>query len=164
MGKRSGVKKDKLTNLLLEYLKDSNRSDRQMAKILGVSQPTVSRMKSKLLEEGLVRHFSAIPDFAKMGYEIMAFSFVKFNMDQVMEIEENAKEWAQSHLLLIRKVRRVSINIYGLKEKENSKSLQRGKIILCSSYISELDFIVQFCPAPVTLGQTLIFICNYKCH
>ena len=97
MGKRSGVKEGKLMSLLLEYLKDSNRSDRQIAKVLGVSQPTVSRMKSRLLEEGLVRHFSAIPDFAKMGYEIMAFSFVKFNMEQVMEIEEKTKEWMQSH-------------------------------------------------------------------
>jgi DNA-binding Lrp family transcriptional regulator len=97
MGKRSDVKKGKLMSLLLEYLKDSNISDRQIAKVLGVSQPTVSRMRSRLLEEGLVRHFSAIPDFAKMGYEIMAFSFVKFNMGQVMEVEEKAKEWAQSH-------------------------------------------------------------------
>jgi len=68
-------------SLLLEYLKDSDRSDREIAKVLGVSQPTVSRLKSKLVKEGLIRHFSAIPDFAKMGYEIMAFSFVKFNMD-----------------------------------------------------------------------------------
>jgi len=97
MGKHSGVKKDKLTSLLLEYLKDSNRTDRQMAKILCVSQPTVFRMRNRLLKEGLVRHFSAIPDFAKMGYEIMAFSFVKFNMEKVMEIEEKAKEWAQSY-------------------------------------------------------------------
>jgi DNA-binding Lrp family transcriptional regulator len=97
MGKRSDVKKGKLMSLLLEYLKDSNRSDRQIAKVLGVSQPTVSRMRSRLLEEGLVRHFSAIPDFAKMGYEIMAFSFVKFNMGQVMKIEEKTKEWMQSH-------------------------------------------------------------------
>ena len=97
MGKRSDVKKDKLLSLLLEYLKDSNRSDKQIAKVLGVSQPTVSRMRSRLLEEGLVRHFSAIPDFAKMGYEIMAFSFVKFNVEQVMEIEEKTKEWMQSH-------------------------------------------------------------------
>jgi len=97
MGKRSDVKKGKLMSLLLEYLRDSNRSDRQIAKVLGVSQPTVSRMRSRLLEEGLVRHFSAIPDFAKMGYEIMAFSFVKFNMEQVTEIEEKTKEWMQSH-------------------------------------------------------------------
>jgi DNA-binding Lrp family transcriptional regulator len=97
VGKRSGVNKDRLKSLLLEYLKDSNRTDRQMAKTLGVSQPTVSRMKDRLLKEGLVLHFSAIPDLAKLGYEIMAFSFVKFNMEQVREIEEKAKEWAQSY-------------------------------------------------------------------
>ena len=97
MGKRSDAKKGKMMSLLWEYLKDSNRSDKQIAKVLGVSQPTVSKMKSRLVEEGLVRHFSAIPDFAKMGYEIMAFSFVKFNMEQVMEIEEKAKEWVKRH-------------------------------------------------------------------
>jgi DNA-binding Lrp family transcriptional regulator len=97
MGKSSDAKKNKLMRLLWEYLKDSNRSDRQLAKLMGVSQPTVSRMKNRLLEKGLVRHFSAIPDFAKMGYEIMAFSFVKFNMDQLKEIEDKAKWWAQSH-------------------------------------------------------------------
>jgi DNA-binding Lrp family transcriptional regulator len=101
MGKSSDAKKTKLKRLLLEYLKDSNRSDRQLAKVLGVSQPTVSRMKNRLLKKGLVRHFSAIPDFAKMGYEIMAFSFVKFNMEQVMKIEEKIKEWVQSHPRII---------------------------------------------------------------
>jgi DNA-binding Lrp family transcriptional regulator len=79
MGKGSKSKKSKLMSLLFEYLKDSNRSDRQIAKVLEVSQPTVSKMKNKLLEAGLVRNFSAIPDLAKMGYEIMAFSFVKFS-------------------------------------------------------------------------------------
>jgi hypothetical protein len=49
------------------------------------------------VKDGLVRHFSAIPDFAKMGYEIMAFSFVKFNMTEVMAIEGKAEEWAQSY-------------------------------------------------------------------
>jgi DNA-binding Lrp family transcriptional regulator len=95
MGKGSKAKKNKLMRLLLEYLKDSNRSDRQIAKVLGVSQPTVSKMKNKLLEEGLVRNFSAIPDLAKMGYEIMAFSFVKFNMEHLRELEDKTQEWTQ---------------------------------------------------------------------
>lgn len=103
MVNRSGVKKSKMQRLLLEYLKDSSRSDRQIAKMLRVSQPTVSRMKTRLLEEGMVRHFSAIPDLAKMGYEIMAFSFVKFNTEEVakfdrdstMKLAGRAKEWVQ---------------------------------------------------------------------
>lgn len=87
----------KLYQLLLEYLKDSSRSDRQLAKLLGVSQATVSRLKNKLVKEGLILHFSAIPDLSKMGYEIMAFSFVKFKLGQVPEIESMAQFWAQSH-------------------------------------------------------------------
>ncbi len=62
------------TSLLLELLKNSNRSDRELAKVLGVSQPTVSRIKKQLVTEGTVKEFSVIPDFAKMGYRIMAVS------------------------------------------------------------------------------------------
>jgi len=109
MGKRSDVKKTKLNRLLLEYLKDSNRSDRQIAKALSLSQPTVSRMRNRLLEEGLVKHFSAIPDLAKMGYEIMAFSFIKFNSEEVvkfdrenaMQVKGRAQDWAQCNPCVI---------------------------------------------------------------
>ena len=109
MTKKSGATKDRMSRLLLEYLKDSSRSDRELAKVLGVSQPTISRMKRRLVEEGIVNHFSAIPDLAEMGYEIMAFSLVKFNMEQFvkfsgedpMKIVERAKKWAHSYPCVI---------------------------------------------------------------
>ena len=87
MGKNPNAVNRRLFGLLLEYLRDSNRNDKQIAKVLGVSQPTIARMKRRLVEEGLVEHFSVIPIFSKIGYDIMAFSFVKFNMEHVMEIE-----------------------------------------------------------------------------
>ena len=83
--------------LLLEYLKDSSRSDKELAKTLGVSQPTVSRMRNKLLADGIVSHFSAVPDLGKMGYEIMAFSCAKFNMEKVAELKKRAKWWAKQN-------------------------------------------------------------------
>ena len=101
MVERQNSKKTKLMSLLLEYLKDSNRSDKQIAKALGVSQQTVSKMKRKLLEDGLLKNFSAIPDLAKMGYEIMAISFVKFNMKQMTKIENETKQWMQDHSEII---------------------------------------------------------------
>ena len=78
MGRNPDGVDGRLFRLLLEYLKDSNRSDKQMAKVMGVSEPTISRMKRRLVEEGLVEQFSVIPNFSKIGYEIMAFSCVKF--------------------------------------------------------------------------------------
>jgi len=69
--------KKRMMSLLLELLKDSKRSDREIAKVLGVSQPTVSRMRGRLVKEGMIREFTVIPDFVKMGYELMAISFFK---------------------------------------------------------------------------------------
>ena len=97
MGRNPDGLNGKLLRLLFEYLKDSNRSDKQMAKVLRVSQPTMSQMKRRLVEDGLVEHFSVIPNFSKIGYEIMAFSCVKFKPEKLAEIEEKAKEWAQSN-------------------------------------------------------------------
>lgn len=161
MGKHSSVKKDKLTSLLLEYLKDSNRTDRQMAKIVGVSQPTLFRMRNRLLKEGLVRHFSAIPDFAKMGYEIMAFSFVKFNMEQVMEIEEKAKEWTQSHPEIIFSSRAEGMGMDAItislhkNYAEFTNFLTENKNI-GRHFIAEVDYIL------VDLGGNVIKPLSFK--
>ena len=87
----------KLFRLLLEYLKDLSRSDRQIAKVLGASEATVSRLKRRLVAEGVVYQFSVMPNFSKIGYEIMAFSCVKFKPEKIPEIEARAKEWARKN-------------------------------------------------------------------
>ena len=72
--------KKRMMSLLLELLKNSKRSDRELAKVLGVSQPTVTRTRSRLVKEGVIKEFTVIPDFVKMGYEIIAISLFKSKM------------------------------------------------------------------------------------
>jgi len=86
--------KKRMYSLLLELLKDSKRSDRELAKVLGVSQPTVSRMRSRLVKEGIIQDFTIIPDFVKMGYEIMAINCFKSKNSK--ELAEKAKKWMMS--------------------------------------------------------------------
>lgn len=69
--------KKKEMRLLVELIKNSCRSDRKLAKVLGTSQPTVTRMRNKLVKEGVIREFTVIPDFVKMGFEIMAVTLTK---------------------------------------------------------------------------------------
>ena len=83
-----------MLSLLLELLRDSKRSDRELAKVLGVSQPTVSRMRSRLVKEGIIRDFTVIPDFVRMGYEIMAINCFKSKSSK--ELTEKAKKWIMS--------------------------------------------------------------------
>ena len=91
MRKRSGTMKKRMMHLLLEYLKSSKRSDRELAKVVGVSQPTITRMRQRLVKEGAIREFTVIPDFVKMGYEIMAISCLKTKKMMSTELEEKAE-------------------------------------------------------------------------
>jgi len=69
--------KDLDMRLISELMKNSRRSDRELAKVLGTSQPTVSRMIQRLQNEGKVKAYSMIPDFAKLGFSVMAATFIK---------------------------------------------------------------------------------------
>jgi DNA-binding Lrp family transcriptional regulator len=65
------------SSILIELMKGCRRSDRELAKVLNVSQPTVSRLRRKLEKEGYIKEYAAIPDFSKLGYEIMGVTLIK---------------------------------------------------------------------------------------
>jgi DNA-binding Lrp family transcriptional regulator len=67
-------------------MKDGRKSDRELAKAIGVSQPTVTRTRSRLQKEGIIKEYTIIPDFRKLGLEIMAVTFVKFDETLIPEI------------------------------------------------------------------------------
>jgi len=58
-------------------MKNSKQSDRELAKVVGVSQPTVTWTRARLEKEGIIQEYTAVPNFTKLGYEIMAVTFVK---------------------------------------------------------------------------------------
>ena len=75
--------------LLSELIKDSRRSDRMLAKALGTSQPTVTRTRTKLEKQGYIKEYTMFPNFVKLGYELMAFTFIKFA--RILDPEEMEK-------------------------------------------------------------------------
>jgi len=62
--------------LLWELLKNSRRSDRELAKALGTSQPTVTRRRANI-EKNFIDGYTAIPKWEEIGFELIAFTFVK---------------------------------------------------------------------------------------
>ncbi len=69
--------KDFELRLIAELMKNSRRSDRELATALRVSQPTVSRTIKKLEKEGYIKEYTMIPDFKKLGYEMMGITSLK---------------------------------------------------------------------------------------
>jgi len=84
--------KDKGLRLLFELVKGARRSDRALAKALNISQPTVSRMIRKLEEAGFLREYTTIPDLGKLGYDLLAFTYLSFAEDKP-ELFDKARKW-----------------------------------------------------------------------
>lgn len=77
--------------LISELFMNSDRSDRELAKVLGVSQPTVSRMRHKLKQEGIIKEHTIIADFAKLGIELMAITFGAWSPTRIKEYSEKER-------------------------------------------------------------------------
>jgi DNA-binding Lrp family transcriptional regulator len=89
--------KKRMMSLLWELIKDCKRSDRELAKVLGFSQPTTSRMRNELVKDGMVTQFTVIPDLPRMGYEVAAFTFLKVRLGPEIDRPEmriKGREWA----------------------------------------------------------------------
>jgi DNA-binding Lrp family transcriptional regulator len=74
--------------LISELMKNSHRSDKELAKAIGTSQPTVSRMRKRLEKEEYIKEYTMIPNFTKIGYKIMAITFA---LSQSLDKEEAQK-------------------------------------------------------------------------
>jgi DNA-binding Lrp family transcriptional regulator len=86
--------KKRMLKLLFELMKNAKRSDREIAKIIGVSQPTITRMRQRLEKTAIV-DYTVIPDWTELGFEIMAMTFIKAK--GVSAATENAKKWAMKN-------------------------------------------------------------------
>lgn len=81
--------------LLYELIKNSRKSDREIAKALKISQPTVTRKRALLDKEGYIKEYTVIPNLEKMNYEIIAVSFLAFS-EAKPELTEQAREWCEN--------------------------------------------------------------------
>ncbi len=82
--------------VLSQLMKNAKMSDRELAKRIGVSQATVSRTRNRLEQKGYIQQYATIPDFAKVGYEIMAITFVKLTKTLSQEDVEEVRRLSRA--------------------------------------------------------------------
>ena len=86
--------KENEMKVLFELIKGARRSDRELAKAIRVSQPTVTRTRVKLEKMGLVKEYTIIPDLKDLGYELLVFTFMSF-AEGKPELFDKAREWVR---------------------------------------------------------------------
>ena len=140
--------KDTELKLISELMKNSRRSDRELAKAIDSTQPTVTRMRRKLEKSGIIKEYTMIPDFNKLGYKLCSITLASFR--EPSDVESLRK----------------AIEIYGhrLSEIPQAVVIERGMgvgangvvIAFHSDYSSFLDFekwLKQFSFLPCRAAQ-----------
>lgn len=141
--------------LLGEMLKNSHRSDRDLAKALGLSQPTITRKRANI-EKNFIDGYTVIPRWEKIGFEIVAFTFVKHNIKYTKPDvrEENfmkVKEWMKKQPNVVMAIEGQGMGWDGIFvsfhknysdftefiKKHNSEF--SGLVIDCQSFISSIN-------------------------
>jgi DNA-binding Lrp family transcriptional regulator len=132
--------KDRELALVSELMRNSRRSDREIAKRLGVSQPTVSRMIQKLVKEGVIREYTMIPDFRRLGYNLCAFIFLKLRVPEPPKRIEDVRAAVKDSL---------DKSNYVFLLLERGLGLDRDAVIIClykdyASYAEHRRIIREF--------------------
>jgi DNA-binding Lrp family transcriptional regulator len=88
--------KDLELRVIIELMKDCHRSDRELARAVGVSQPTISRTRKKLEKQGMIKEYTIIPDYAQLGFALMSITFTKMKGPLSKEILDDLKKRARN--------------------------------------------------------------------
>lgn len=65
--------------MLFTLMAMGHKSDRAISKVLGVNNTTLSRRRKKLEQEGYIKEYTIMPDFNKLGFNIIVVSLTSTN-------------------------------------------------------------------------------------
>ncbi len=65
--------------VLSSLIRYGRKTDKQIAKELGTTQPTVTRIRQKLEASGYIKQYHATPDFRKIGLNIMVITVMQWD-------------------------------------------------------------------------------------
>ncbi|MFP3232124.1 MAG: Lrp/AsnC family transcriptional regulator [Sulfolobaceae archaeon] len=88
MSDRKRVEMDTVDRkLLIELLKDSRVSLRKLAEEMNVSPATLHNRLFRLVQEGVIKGFTALIDYSKLGYTLTGIIMAKVDGKHLVEFE-----------------------------------------------------------------------------
>ncbi len=74
--------------ILIELLKDSRRSYRELAKAIGISAATVINHIQRLEQAGVITDYTVLIDFERIGFELTAVTEMTVSRGKLLETQE----------------------------------------------------------------------------
>ncbi|EZQ04822.1 MULTISPECIES: Lrp/AsnC family transcriptional regulator [Acidianus] len=74
--------------LMIELLRDARTSLRRLSEEMNVSPATLHNRLTRLVQEGIIKGFTALVDYSKLGYSLSAVIMVKVDGKHLLEFEK----------------------------------------------------------------------------
>jgi Lrp/AsnC family leucine-responsive transcriptional regulator len=114
--------------ILNELEKDSRRSTKSIAKDLNIPRATVHERIRRMTERGVIKGFTVVPDFGKLGEPVTAFILVSFLPNNIMSQRELADKI--SRLVGVHEVHLIS-GEHDILLKVRGESMERiGELVI----------------------------------
>ncbi len=137
--------------ILFELMRNSRQSDRQLAKKLDISQPTVTRRRN-MLEKELIDGYTAIPKWEKLGYEIFAMTFFKIkatiaSREKYETTRKKGMQWlmSQPNVIMAGACRGIGMDAFNLsfhKSYSDYDEWMRNFKLEMSEFINDIQSIL----------------------
>jgi DNA-binding Lrp family transcriptional regulator len=120
--------------ILQQLFKNSKKSDRELAKAIGISQATFTRRR-KQLERKIIQEYTITPNLWELGFEILAFTFVR------TQSPKSTEEWDE----LIQKGRQSMAKYPNVIFCSKGEGLGMGAVVVSvhENYTSYSTFLSQ---------------------
>ncbi|MCD6380928.1 MAG: Lrp/AsnC family transcriptional regulator [Candidatus Asgardarchaeia archaeon] len=132
--------------ILRELMRDARQTTKSISRKLGIPRSTIYERIKRMVKNGVIKGFTAIPDFGKLGLPITAFVLVSFlpnpeisqtelakrisMLDGVYEVHIVSGEWD-----LLLKVRGRSMEEIGELVIEKLRKMRGvGRTVTCISF------------------------------
>ena len=137
--------------ILKELQKDARRSTKAIAKDLAIPRATVHERIRRMSEKGIIKGFTVVPDFSKLGEPITAFILLSFLPNNNMSQRELALKIAaldgvhEVHLIsgehdILMKVRGQSMECIGSLVIDKIRQMDGvGKTLTCACFATVKD-------------------------
>lgn len=89
------VKKEEM--VFIELLKNSKISDKELAKKLSTSQPTITRIRNKLFRKRVFARYTVLPSLSTIGLNLTIYTFIRVDYTARKKISE----WIKGNPLVV---------------------------------------------------------------
>lgn len=85
---------EKDSSILQELMKDSRKTTKSIAKELDIPRATVHDRIIRMEERGVIRKYTAVPDYGQLGLGVTSYVLVQFEPEKGVSQRDTAEEIA----------------------------------------------------------------------